>query len=93
MELCSLLIWEHFPSGIYCQGDLLRTVQLAKLYNDSKTFVDMKLKQPPQTTIDAFNQFMADHNNQPTKEEIQQFVDVSCDSDKCSKRSFDFFGQ
>lgn len=92
MELRSSSTWEHFSSEIYCQGDLLRTVQLAKLYNDSKTFVDMKLKQPPQTTIDAFNQFMTEHNNQPTKEEIQQFVNVS-DSDKCSKRSFDFFDQ
>lgn len=53
---------------------------MAKLYNDSKTFVDMKMKVPPQATMDAFHQFMADHNNQPTKEDIRQFVNVSdCD--------------
>lgn len=28
-------------SPIYCEGPLLHTVQLAKLYPDSKTFVDM----------------------------------------------------
>lgn len=28
-------------SPIYCSGDLLHTVQLAEIYADSKTFVDM----------------------------------------------------
>lgn len=28
-------------SPIYCDGPLLRTVQLARLFKDSKTFVDM----------------------------------------------------
>jgi hypothetical protein len=28
-------------SPIYCEGPLLKTVQLARLYDDSKTFVDM----------------------------------------------------
>lgn len=60
---------------------------MAKLYNDSKTFVDMKMKVPPQATMDAFHQFMTDHNNQPTKEDIRQFVNVSdCDELKSSKR-------
>lgn len=30
-------------SPIYCEGPLLKTVQLAGLYPDSKTFVDMVL--------------------------------------------------
>lgn len=65
-------------SEIYCRGDLLHTVQMAKLYNDSKTFVDMKMKEPPQTTLDSFREFMAKHDNQPSKEQIRQFVNVSC---------------
>lgn len=28
-------------SPIYCEGDILHTVQLAKIFSDSKTFVDM----------------------------------------------------
>lgn len=28
-------------SPIYCDGDLLKTVQLARIFADSKTFVDM----------------------------------------------------
>ena len=31
-------------SPIYCSGDLLHTVQLAEIYSDSKTFVDMVSK-------------------------------------------------
>lgn len=31
-------------SKVYCQGNLLHDAQMAKLYNDSKTFVDLKLK-------------------------------------------------
>ncbi|GLH06777.1 Trehalase [Gryllus bimaculatus] len=34
-------------SQIYCQGDLLRVVQNAHLYTDSKTFIDKKLLQSP----------------------------------------------
>lgn len=28
-------------SPIYCKGDLLHTVQMARIFSDSKTFVDM----------------------------------------------------
>lgn len=36
-----------FASPIYCQGDLLDIIQRMRLFNDSKTFVDMSLKQSP----------------------------------------------
>lgn len=49
---------------------------MAKLYNDSKTFVDMKMKEPPQETLEMFRQFMAEHDDKPTKEDIRQFVTV-----------------
>ncbi|XP_031633665.1 trehalase isoform X3 [Contarinia nasturtii] len=64
----------HCQSEVYCRGDLLHTVQMAKLYNDSKTFVDMKMKESPQTTLDSFRDFMAKYDNQPSKEDIRQFV-------------------
>lgn len=68
-------------SEVYCRGDLLHTVQMAKLYNDSKTFVDMKMKVSPQNTLDSFREFMEKHDNKPTKEDIRQFVNVSYKSD------------
>lgn len=77
-EICALIYsyYDHF-SEIYCRGDLLHTVQMAKLYNDSKTFVDMKMKEPPQATLDSFREFMAKYDNQPSKEQIREFVNVS----------------
>lgn len=40
---------------IYCWGDILNTIQLSGIYNDSKTFVDMPLKYDPDVVMDAFN--------------------------------------
>lgn len=42
-------------SPIFCHGDLLDTIQLMRLFNDSKTFVDMSLKQSPENVSFAFN--------------------------------------
>ncbi|XP_023171892.1 trehalase isoform X2 [Drosophila hydei] len=59
---------------IYCYGPLLHTVQMAKLFPDSKTFVDMKLKASPEKTMELFEAFMASKNNAPTNDEIRKFV-------------------
>lgn len=64
-------------SDIFCQGKLLKTVQEARIFDDSKTFVDMKLKHPPNETIQRFNKFMSQHNDKPSKKNISQFVSVS----------------
>ena len=48
-------------SQIYCvggPGTLLHTVQMARIYNDSKTFVDKPLKHGPNQTLDNFKSFM-----------------------------------
>ncbi|XP_066541744.1 trehalase [Hoplias malabaricus] len=42
-------------SEIYCTGELLRQVQLAKLFDDNKAFVDMKLTTAPEIVLDAFS--------------------------------------
>nr|QIJ96703.1 trehalase 2 [Glyphodes pyloalis] len=61
-------------SEIYCHGPLLDTVQMAGLYNDSKTFVDMKLRNLPSVTMDHFIEMMNRTRSQPSKAEILQFV-------------------
>ncbi|XP_059608546.1 trehalase isoform X2 [Phlebotomus argentipes] len=68
-------------SEIYCHGPLLDTIQMAHLYNDSKTFVDMKLKQRPEVTLQLFQEFMATHNQQPTREQILGFVEANFDKE------------
>lgn len=50
---------------------------MAKIFNDSKTFVDMKLKQSPNRTIQLFKEFMADHSDIPSREDVRKFVNVS----------------
>lgn len=64
-------------SEIYCSGDVLHTIQMAKIFNDSKTFVDMKLKRSPKETVQLFHEFMAQHSDRPTKNDVIQFVSVS----------------
>lgn len=34
----------------------------------------MKMKEPPQATMDYFREFMAKYDNQPSKDQIRQFV-------------------
>lgn len=62
-------------SEIYCQGQLLHTVQMKEIYTDSKTFVDMKMKGKPKETLEAFNAFMAEKNNDPSREELKAWVE------------------
>lgn len=51
---------------------------MARIYNDSKTFVDMKLKQSPEVTLKLFDEFI-DKKPTPTKEEIQVWVEENFD--------------
>lgn len=37
----------------------------------------MKLKQPPNRTIELFEDFMTKHDGSPSREDIRQFVAVS----------------
>lgn len=53
---------------------------MARIYNDSKTFVDMKLKQSPEITLKLFDEFIAKFNGgQPTKYELQDWVEKNFD--------------
>ncbi|KAK4302430.1 hypothetical protein Pmani_025479 [Petrolisthes manimaculis] len=61
-------------SKIYCYGELLKTVQMAELHNDSKYFVDMPLKNSPNDTLRVFQDLMNKTHNNPTKEDVSNFV-------------------
>ncbi|ERL91838.1 hypothetical protein D910_09163 [Dendroctonus ponderosae] len=62
-------------SMVYCQGDLLDTVQKQELYADSKTFVDMSQRNDESVTLANFQAMMASTNNTPSKDDVQKFVD------------------
>ncbi|XP_041920060.1 trehalase isoform X1 [Alosa sapidissima] len=51
-------------SEIYCTGELLRRVQTAKLFNDDKHFVDMKLLASPDVVLEAFHNLTFGVQNQ-----------------------------
>nr|AOT99589.1 trehalase 2 [Leptinotarsa decemlineata] len=61
-------------SEIYCHGRLLHTIQSAKIYEDSKTFVDMKMKVSPKETLHLFEEFMAEFEDKPTRNDVIDFV-------------------
>ncbi|GAA5807984.1 hypothetical protein MFLAVUS_001365 [Mucor flavus] len=58
-------------SPIYCEGDILHTVQLARIFSDSKTFVDMPTSKPEAQVIESFH---ALGGINATKEQVQQFL-------------------
>uniref|UniRef100_A0A3B3SUQ1 Trehalase n=3 Tax=Paramormyrops kingsleyae TaxID=1676925 RepID=A0A3B3SUQ1_9TELE len=41
-------------SEIYCTGEILKQVQMTRLFDDDKHFVDMKLQKDPGEVLDAF---------------------------------------
>lgn len=49
---------------------------MAKIFPDSKTFVDMKLKALPNITLSKYNEWKVAHPNY-TKDEIKTFVNVN----------------
>ncbi|XP_077996478.1 trehalase-like [Glandiceps talaboti] len=59
-------------SDIYCYGDLLHYAQTAELYKDSKTFVDMNLKEDPDVVLLAFDNLEGDKNDSDV---MRQFVE------------------
>ncbi|XP_052783364.1 trehalase-like [Mya arenaria] len=59
-------------SEIWCQGPLLEALQTARLFPDSKTFVDMSLKANPDEVLTAFNNLNDTSRSDPAQ--LRQFV-------------------
>lgn len=62
-------------SSIYCTGELLHSVQLAKIFPDSKTFVDLKLLNSEEEIFSCFIRLMAITDNNPTRDQLMAFLD------------------
>ncbi|XP_017092529.1 trehalase isoform X2 [Drosophila bipectinata] len=62
-------------SDVFCRGNLLHTIQMAQLFEDSKTFVDMKLKNSPDKTLADFEKMMENKNQTPSRDDLVKFVD------------------
>ena len=55
---------------IFCQGEILHSVQMAKIFDDAKTFVDMRMKYDMAYTEKKFR----DLGVNPTREALGKFV-------------------
>lgn len=61
-------------SEIYCKGELLKTVQLARIFNDSKTFVDHYQLNDPAVTLANFDKLMSQTSGKPNREQVRKYV-------------------
>ncbi|KZC05540.1 Trehalase, partial [Dufourea novaeangliae] len=61
-------------SPIYCTGPLLQTVQLAEIFPDSKTFVDLHQLQDPEQTLANFYNLMNETNSKPSRAQVTKYV-------------------
>ncbi|XP_045610999.2 trehalase [Procambarus clarkii] len=59
---------------IFCNYKLLHHVHLSMTFNDSKYFVDMKLKRPPEEIEERFNILLNETKENPTKDEMKKFI-------------------
>ena len=57
-------------SLIFCNGPILHAIQTARLFNESKTFVDMPLLDKPENILNAFVDLPQNH----TREDLLDFV-------------------
>lgn len=57
-------------SPIFCNGPLLHAIQTARLFNESKTFVDMPLMDTPENILKAFDGLPQNY----TREDLLNFV-------------------
>lgn len=74
LHLCTAKTRQSCFSPIYCQGELLDTVQHSKVFNDSKTFVDMAMIYPVNETMKHFRAMMAETDDAPNPEQVRAFV-------------------
>ncbi|OQR89487.1 trehalase [Achlya hypogyna] len=72
--LASAVAADIEPKDIYCSGPVLETIQEARLFNDSKHFVDMVMKAAPQTVLSAF-EALPDHSNTTLKAFLDKYFD------------------
>ncbi|CAK1546952.1 unnamed protein product [Leptosia nina] len=60
---------------VYCDSKLLHYVQMHRIFTDSKTFVDRHLFNDEESTLAAFDDLLKETNDNPTKKQVEKFVD------------------
>ncbi|KAL4220633.1 hypothetical protein ACF0H5_021029 [Mactra antiquata] len=63
-------------SKIWCQSSILESIQNARIFPDSKTFVDMNIKYDPDIVISAFANISQSGLRTPTKVQLREFLNT-----------------
>lgn len=71
---CQSALPPSCSSDVYCKGPLLHAVQTARIFRDSKTFVDLKMIKSQSETLEDFDELLNNTDNNPTKSQLEQFV-------------------
>uniref|UniRef100_A0A3Q1H841 Trehalase n=1 Tax=Acanthochromis polyacanthus TaxID=80966 RepID=A0A3Q1H841_9TELE len=67
-------------SEIYCTGPILHQMQTAKLFDDDKYFVDMKLRAAPDVVLAAFHNLSSKFpNNNVPPDDLREFLNEHFD--------------
>ncbi|KAK4337348.1 hypothetical protein RND71_043618 [Anisodus tanguticus] len=85
-------ILQHIESGmiyteencntIQCKGKLFETIQMKRIFDDSKVFVDMATRYSPEKIIESFEELPANISNIQLKEWVKEnFYDVAYELD------------
>ncbi|CAG7732819.1 unnamed protein product, partial [Allacma fusca] len=61
-------------STIYCYGNLLHTIQVSDIFNDSKTFVDMSLRHSPEIVEENFQVLFSKEGPTIEEDSLKNFV-------------------
>lgn len=65
---------------VFCNTKILRYVEGMQLFNDSKTFLEMKLIHPPQEVENNFDRLLNTTKNNPSRQQVRKFVEENFDS-------------
>ncbi|CAH0579004.1 unnamed protein product [Chrysodeixis includens] len=60
---------------VYCDSNLLHHVQMARIFNDSKTFVDLVMNYDEAKTLHDFDVLLNETDQNPSKKQLEAFVD------------------
>ncbi|XP_063292242.1 trehalase [Pelobates fuscus] len=64
-------------STIYCTGNLLHTVQMAKIFKDDKHFVDMGLRDTPSRILKKFQSLVNSNQGEALVSKLKDFLNTS----------------
>lgn len=71
-----IFLWIVY-SHVYCQGELLKAIQLSNVFPSSKDFVDMQLRFDENHIRNEFNILQLKFNGNIPESELKKFVETN----------------